>query len=401
MDTGTYNHLGRRRGWGKYAAAGALMLLLAIVSIALTVSVALADTKYTVQPGDTLSGIAARYGVTVNAIVVANNLPSSAIYSGQVLTIPSSSSANPTPQATSATVQPGQTTTYVVQPGDSLSALAQRFGVTREALAAANNISPSSLLYVGQTLTVPGVGAQPVATATAKPLAPTATSKPPAPTAAIPLPQGGTTTPVTVNSAATAQPGTPVKYTVQYGDNLAGIAAKFNTTIEALAATNNLTDINSLEVGQVLVIIKGDTQSGPPDKPKPVQPQTPMGKLGPKWIELDLSTQMLVAYEGQTPVFSARMSSGLPRTPTVIGSYRVYLKYRTQRMRGGVKGVDYYDIPNVPNVMYFYSGYAIHGVWWHTNFGNPASHGCINLSQANAKWMYEWAPMSTMVVSHR
>jgi len=388
LDTGTSKHL---RNWGKYVAGIALILLLTALSV---IGIAYADTKHTVQSGDTLSGIATRYGVTVNAIMSANNLSTSAIYAGQVLTIPSSQ-PNPTAQPTVAQATPGQSATYVVQPGDSLSALAQRFGVTREALAAANKISPSSLLYVGQTLTVPAGGQLPAPTSTPKPPPPTNT------TVAIPQPPGGTTTAVPVNSAATAEPGTPVKYTVQYGDSLSSIAYKFNTTVEALQASNNIDDANSLEVGQVLTIVKGDKQEGPPDKPKPIEPQTPMGKLGPKWIELDLSTQMLVAYEGQTPVFSARMSSGRSRFPTVTGSYRVYLKYRTQRMRGFQGTAEAYDIPNVPNVMYFYSGYAIHGVWWHTNFGTPASHGCINLSQANAKWMYEWAPMGTMVVSHK
>ncbi len=388
MDTGTSKYL---RNWGKYVAGIALILLLTALSV---IGIAYADTKHTVQSGDTLSGIATRYGVTVNAIMSANNLSSSSIYAGQVLTIPSSQ-PNATAQPTVAQPTAGQSATYVVQPGDSLSALAQRFGVTREALAAANNISPSSLLYVGQTLTVPGGGQLPTPTSTPKPPPPTNT------TVAIPQPPGGTTTAVTVNSAATAEPGVPVKYTVQRGDSLSSIAYKFNTTVEALQAANNINDANSLEVGQVLTIVKGDMQNGPPDKPKPIEPQTPMGKLGPKWIELDLSTQMLVAYEGQTPVFSARMSSGRSRFPTVTGSYRIYLKYKTQRMRGFQGTSEAYDIPNVPNVMYFYSGYAIHGVWWHTNFGTPASHGCINLSQANAKWMYDWAPMGTMVVSHR
>jgi LysM repeat protein len=388
LDTGTSNHL---RSWGKYVAGIALILLLTALSV---IGIAYADTKHTVQSGDTLSGIATRYGVTVNAIMSANNLSSSAIYAGQVLTIPSSQ-PNATAQPTVAQPTAGQSATYVVQPGDSLSALAQRFGVTREALAAANKISPSSLLYVGQTLTIPAGGQLPAPTSTPKPPTPTNT------TVAIPKPPGGTTTAVPVNSAATAEPGTPAKYTVQYGDSLSSIAYKFNTTVEALQASNNINDANSLEVGQVLTIVKGDKQEGPPDKPKPIEPQTPMGKLGPKWIELDLSTQMLVAYEGQTPVFSARMSSGRSRFPTVTGSYRIYLKYKTQRMRGFQGTAEAYDIPNVPNVMYFYSGYAIHGVWWHTNFGTPASHGCINLSQANAKWMYDWAPMGTMVVSHK
>jgi LysM repeat protein len=396
---GTTEDLVAWHKWSKYVTAATLMLLLTIISTIAAMGIAFADTKYTVQSGDTLSGIASRYGVTIDTLKAANALASSDIYAGQVLTIPSTTT-NATAQPTSAPA--GQTTTYVVQSGDSLSALAQRFGVTREALAAANKISPSSLLYVGQTLIVPA-GAQVPPTATSKPA--TATPRPAAPTSApaVATPQSasGTTTAAPVNSAATAEPGVPIKYTVQRGDSLSSIAYKFNTTVEALQAGNNLDDANSLEVGQVLTIVKSNMQSVPPDKPKPIEPQTPMGKLGPKWIELDLSTQMLVAYEGQTPVFSARMSSGLPRHPTVTGSYRIYLKYKTQRMRGMQGTAEAYDIPNVPNVMYFYSGYAIHGVWWHTNFGSPASHGCINLSQANAKWMYEWAPMGTMVVSHK
>ena len=71
------------------------------------------------------------------------------------------------------------------------------------------------------------------------------------------------------------------------------------------------------------------------------------------------------------------------------------------RMTGGTPGVDYYDLPNVPYSMFFYQGYAIHGTYWHTNFGHPMSHGCVNLPTAEAKWFYEWAPVGTPVVSHR
>jgi len=395
------NSIKRLGARGKNGIRVALALVLISVSV---IGTAYADSKYTVQSGDTLSGIAAKYGITVNAIMTANKLSSTAIYAGQVLTIPdgtSSPTAQPNPtQAATPTTQTGQATTYIVQPGDSLSALAQRFGVTRQALAAANNISPNSLLYVGQKLVIPA-GANPQPSPTAPPK-PSNTPKPPAPTNTVAVPQqNATTTPKKVDSAPTAEPGTPVKYTVQRGDSLSGIAVKFDTTVEALVAANNINDPNNLEVGQVLTIVKGNKLETPSDKPKPVQPTTPMGKLGPKWVELDLSTQMLVAYEGQTPIFSARMSSGRARYPTVVGSYRVYLKYKSQRMRGMQGTPEAYDIPNVPNVMYFYSGYAIHGVWWHTNFGSPASHGCINLSQANAKWMFDWAPIGTMVVSHR
>jgi lipoprotein-anchoring transpeptidase ErfK/SrfK len=94
------------------------------------------------------------------------------------------------------------------------------------------------------------------------------------------------------------------------------------------------------------------------------------------------------------------MSSGLPRYPTVEGTYRVYARYVQTRMQGG-EGADYYNIPDVPYTLYFYSGYALHGAYWHNSFGTPQSHGCVNLPVDAAKWVFEWAPIGTMVVSHK
>ena len=112
-----------------------------------------------------------------------------------------------------------------------------------------------------------------------------------------------------------------------------------------------------------------------------------MGKFGPKWVDVNLTTQTMVAYEGQTPVYSSRVSSGVYH-PTVMGTYRIYAKYTSTKMTGGTPGIDYYNIPNVPYTMYFYSGYALHGAYWHNNFGNPMSHGCVNLPVDVSKWMF-------------
>lgn len=118
-----------------------------------------------------------------------------------------------------------------------------------------------------------------------------------------------------------------------------------------------------------------------------------------KWIDIDLSSQSLRAYSGNTVVYYTRISSGTSRHPTVQGTFRVYTKLRSQRMRGGV-GREHYDLPNVPHVMYFYGSYAIHGAYWHNNFGHPMSHGCVNLPLGIAGSLYNWTPVGTTVVVH-
>lgn len=118
---------------------------------------------HTVQPGENLYRIGLMYGVTWMAIMEANGLASSTIYSGQTLTIPlaGSSPADPPPATTpppAPTPAPTNSTatTYTVQRGDYLSAIAQRFGVTTAAIAAANNLANPSLIYAGQVLVIPG-----------------------------------------------------------------------------------------------------------------------------------------------------------------------------------------------------------------------------------------------------
>jgi lipoprotein-anchoring transpeptidase ErfK/SrfK len=120
-----------------------------------------------------------------------------------------------------------------------------------------------------------------------------------------------------------------------------------------------------------------------------------------KWIDVNLSKQRVTAYIGTKPVKTVIVSTGTRSHPTVVGTYRVYAKISKQRMTGGSRARgDYYSLPNVPNVMYFYQGYAIHGTYWHRNFGRPMSHGCVNLTLSDAKWFYDWTPMGTLVYSH-
>lgn len=126
----------------------------------------------------------------------------------------------------------------------------------------------------------------------------------------------------------------------------------------------------------------------------------PLG-VGPneRWIDVNLTTQTLVAYEGDTAVFNSRVSSGTWRHPTVTGQFRVWLRYTSQTMDGRRLGYDYY-LPNVPYVMYFYRDYALHGTYWHNNFGTPMSHGCVNLPTPAAEWIFNWSSIGTMVSVH-
>lgn len=116
-----------------------------------------------------------------------------------------------------------------------------------------------------------------------------------------------------------------------------------------------------------------------------------------KLITVDLYKQMLFVWENGQMINKTRVSTGLPATPTVRGSFRTYWKTPSQTMRGGSLAYGRYVYPNVPHVMYFYQGYALHGAYWHNRFGWPASHGCVNIPLAFAKWLYDWAPLGTRV----
>jgi lipoprotein-anchoring transpeptidase ErfK/SrfK len=120
-----------------------------------------------------------------------------------------------------------------------------------------------------------------------------------------------------------------------------------------------------------------------------------------KWIDINISRQRITAYVGSRIIRRVLVSTGTWRHPTVTGIFRIYAKVHSQAMSGGsrVRG-DYYYLPGVPHVMYFYSGYAIHGTYWHHNFGHPMSHGCVNLTLSDASWFYNWAPIGTRVYSH-
>ncbi|HSW98352.1 MAG TPA: L,D-transpeptidase family protein [Candidatus Saccharimonadales bacterium] len=122
-----------------------------------------------------------------------------------------------------------------------------------------------------------------------------------------------------------------------------------------------------------------------------------------KWVEVDLSTKRMYAYDDNSVTRSFLVSAGAAATPTVTGRYAIYAKYRSQDMFGeNADGSNYFQ-PNVPYVNYFYRDYAIHGNYWRpaSYFGNiNSSHGCVGINVGDGAWMYSWAPVGTPVVVH-
>jgi lipoprotein-anchoring transpeptidase ErfK/SrfK len=153
---------------------------------------------------------------------------------------------------------------------------------------------------------------------------------------------------------------------------------------------------------EVAIVPDTPTSIAPPTKPYVAPTQQVAApssgsnaSYGARWIDVDLSQQMVYAYEGDTVVNSFLTSTGTWQYPTVTGSFKIYVKYVSTRMTGPG-----YDLPNVPYTMYFYKGYGIHGTYWHNNFGVPMSHGCVNLSIPDAEWLYYWASVGTTVNVH-
>jgi LysM repeat protein len=245
-------------------------------------------------------------------------------------------------------------TQHVVQPGETLFRIGLNYGLTTDVLARANGISNPNRIYAGQVLLIPDGS-----TASAAPAAAPAASN--------------------------------TIHTVQAGEHLSKIGRAYGVSAAAIAQANSLSNPNLIYVGQKLVIpgagaVVSTTVSAAPAAS--AQPTIYSGKQ----IVVDLSDQMVYAFENGRLIKSTLVSTGLPGTPTVQGDFSVYVKYESTTM----SGPGYY-LPGVPYTMYFYRGYGLHGTYWHSNFGTPMSHGCVNLETSAAQWFFNWAPVGTPV----
>lgn len=120
-----------------------------------------------------------------------------------------------------------------------------------------------------------------------------------------------------------------------------------------------------------------------------------------KSIVIDRQKQMLYAYEGDYLFMEESISTGLWPNLTPRGNFTIFKKTPSRYMQGPLPGIseDYYDLPGISWVMYFTDqGAAIHGTYWHNKFGQPQSHGCINVPYEQAQELYRWADLGTKVV---
>lgn len=385
------------------------------------------DTVHIVQPGESLYRIGLQYGVSVSILAQANNIANtSQIYSGQSLVIPDLSNAVENPLIAD------EPTTHIVQPGETLLSIANRYGITIDQLARINNIANPDRILRGQTLTVFTAPAQPAEVAAPAVEAAPAASAPEVVAAVTHQVGYGDTLAaiasrysVTVDeimklndldnpnrifrgqvltivagsgtadtqSGGGAVSGTP--YVVQPGDQLAAIAQRFGVSWPAIVQANNIADPNMVQVGQTLIIPNAGRISdlGVINMPASlISAPEPTIKIG-KQIIVDLSDSRIYAYEDGKLVRNALASMGKAATPTVQGNFTVQRKYESQTMTGPG-----YYLPGVPWILYFYAGYAVHGTYWHNNFGQPMSHGCVNLPPDEARWFYDFAPIGTPVL---
>jgi hypothetical protein len=130
--------------------------------------------------------------------------------------------------------------------------------------------------------------------------------------------------------------------------------------------------------------------------PEPRRDPSGFAEAGRKWIDVSIQKQLLVAYEGTRPVFATLVSTGRGKmsdpettTATVRGVFRIRAKHVSATM-DGEEGSDAFDLRDVPYIQYFHEGYALHGAYWHDEFGKVRSHGCVNLAPADAAWLFRW-----------
>lgn len=169
--------------------------------------------------------------------------------------------------------------------------------------------------------------------------------------------------------------------------------------------TSPVAQIDLPTYSEALFVPPPDPTPTPNPSPAPGAPDPTAAQNAPlavdpnaeKWLQVSIGQQYAIARQGEVVLWEGYVSTGKPEFDTPTGTFFVNSKVPVQDMEG-VLGGEYYNVPEVPSVMYFTDrGHAIHGTYWHNSFGTPMSHGCINLPMHVAAWMYDWAPVGLRV----
>jgi lipoprotein-anchoring transpeptidase ErfK/SrfK len=115
---------------------------------------------------------------------------------------------------------------------------------------------------------------------------------------------------------------------------------------------------------------------------------------------VDTYEQALGVYQDGRLIFATLVSSGSRYFPTRTGTFQVWAKLDTGQMSGAYFNDrrDYYFLEDVPWILYYDGDRALHGAYWHDNFGMRSSHGCVNLSPRDARWLFDFASVGSTVI---
>jgi LysM repeat protein len=282
----------------------------------------------------------------------------------------------------------GGSVIHIVQRGETLFSIGLQYGLTWDRIAAANGIAGNTI-FAGQQLVIP-LGSAPDA---APPPAPTVA--PPANTP--PTEPASTDIPPTDTPPANPTPDSSGNtiHIVQRGETLHMIGVQYGVSWVAIQQLNKLVGTTIYPGQQLIIPPAGTVPDMPPagDDAGANAPPPPAENAGGKRFLVVLSQQRLYAYDGDQMVRTTLISSGVAAHPTVVGTFYIYARYVATEMIGPG-----YDLPNVPYTQYFYKGYGLHGTYWHHNFGTPMSHGCVNMPTDEAEWAFNWATYGTPVI---
>jgi LysM repeat protein len=286
-----------------------------------------------------------------------------------------------------------QGTIHVVQAGEHLTAIANLYGTTPQAIASANNLVNMNLLYVGQRLTIPGSSSPAVQSNTYGTTTAALVQANGLASAnliyvgqRLLIPGGGSATAPSTPSSTTGY------YTVQAGDTVSAIAVRHGVTAWAIVQSNHLANPNFIYVGQRLVI-----QGGSSPAPAPA----PQASGSNKRIVIDLSEQHMYVYQDGGLLYSWVTSTGMPGAATIPGNFQVLTKVPNAYAYTWGLQMPYwlgiYWAGSLQNGIHALPIMADGRILWDGYLGQPVSYGCVILSTENALTLYNWADVGTPV----